>query len=98
MTFYGILTALILSAPVAAFAADATPPATAPASGADAAAAATTVHIGPRWVACTAEIQKLCANIEHGKGKMRACLEGHAADLSEPCKATVAEHAAQHPN
>jgi hypothetical protein len=45
-----------------------------------------------RWAACQTEVQKFCANIEHGKGKMRACLEGHAAELSDGCKARMAEH------
>jgi membrane fusion protein, multidrug efflux system len=39
--------------------------------------------------ACSADIQKLCPNVERGKG-MRACLRANAADLSEECKAATA--------
>ena len=74
--------ALILCAPLAAFAADSAAT-TAPAAGAAS---------KPRWSACTAEVQKFCANIEHGKGKIRSCLEGHATELSGTCKTRMAEH------
>ena len=50
---------------------------------------------GKHWAACQAEITKFCANIEKGKGKMRACLEQHTADLSDGCKTSMAEHAAK---
>jgi cysteine rich repeat protein len=44
--------------------------------------------------ACSADVQKLCGQIERGKGQMRACLEEHASDLSEACRAARAERAA----
>jgi len=69
-----------LSAP-AAFAAD------------DAAPAA--AGTGKHWAACQAEITRFCANIEKGKGKIRACLTEHTADLSDGCKTSMAEHAAK---
>jgi hypothetical protein len=50
---------------------------------------------GKHWAACQAEITKFCANIEKGKGKTRACLNEHTADLSDGCKASMAEHAAK---
>jgi hypothetical protein len=50
---------------------------------------------GKHWTACQAEIQKFCASIEKGKGKMRACLTEHTADLSDGCKTSMAEHAAK---
>jgi len=67
----------------AAFAADDATPAPAPAG------------TGKHWTACQAEITKFCANIEKGKGKMRACLTEHTADLSDGCKTSMAEHAAK---
>ena len=50
---------------------------------------------GKHWAACQAEITKFCSNIEKGKGKMRACLTEHTADLSDGCKTSMAEHAAK---
>ena len=50
---------------------------------------------GKRWTACETEIQKFCSNIEKGKGKLRACLNEHTADLSDGCKASMAAHDAK---
>lgn len=50
---------------------------------------------GKHWTACQAEIQKFCSSIEKGKGKLRACLTEHTADLSDGCKTSMAEHAAK---
>ncbi len=58
----------------------------------DSTAAAST---GKRWAACATELQKFCADIEKGKGKKRACLEQHTADLSDGCKTSLAEHASK---
>jgi len=44
--------------------------------------------------ACSADVQKLCANIERAKGAMRSCLEAHEKQLSDGCKAARAERAA----
>jgi Cysteine rich repeat len=41
--------------------------------------------------ACSADVQKFCANVERAKGAMRSCLEAHQTQLSEPCKAARAE-------
>jgi multidrug efflux system membrane fusion protein len=40
--------------------------------------------------ACAADVQKFCANVERSKDAIRGCLQAHAADLSEACKATTA--------
>jgi flagellar motility protein MotE (MotC chaperone) len=37
--------------------------------------------------ACSADIQKFCAQIERAKGAMRACLQAHANELSAECRA-----------
>jgi hypothetical protein len=44
--------------------------------------------------ACSADVQKFCANIERAKGAMRSCLESHETQLSDGCKAARAERAA----
>jgi Skp family chaperone for outer membrane proteins len=44
--------------------------------------------------ACAADLQKFCANVERGKGAMRACLEEHQTNLSAECTAARAERAA----
>lgn len=46
---------------------------------------------GKRWAACSLEIQKFCGDIERGRGKIRACLDEHTADLSDGCKQRMAE-------
>jgi hypothetical protein len=50
---------------------------------------------GKHWAACQTEIQKFCSTVEKGKGKMRACLTEHTAELSDGCKTSMAEHAAK---
>jgi hypothetical protein len=42
--------------------------------------------------ACKADVEKFCAGVEHGKGKIRECLTQHTADLSDACKQRMAEH------
>lgn len=44
--------------------------------------------------ACATDVQKFCANVEKGKGKMRACLDQHDKDLSATCKEARAARAA----
>jgi hypothetical protein len=35
---------------------------------------------------CQADIEKLCANIETGRGRLRQCLKEHENDLSPECR------------
>jgi hypothetical protein len=44
--------------------------------------------------ACGADVQKLCADVERGKGAIRSCLDTHEKELSSACKAARAERAA----
>jgi len=44
--------------------------------------------------ACSADVQKFCANIERAKGAMRSCLKAHEKQLSDGCKAARAEREA----
>jgi Cysteine rich repeat len=39
--------------------------------------------------ACSADVQKFCADAPRGKGQVRACLETQA-ELSDTCKAAMA--------
>jgi Cysteine rich repeat len=36
--------------------------------------------------ACGTELQQHCAGVQPGDGRIRACVEEHFADFSEPCK------------
>lgn len=41
--------------------------------------------------ACKPDIQKFCANVQPGGGRVAACLREHAADLSPACKQAAAQ-------
>ena len=41
--------------------------------------------------ACAADIQKVCANIEPGNLRIAACLKERLTDLTDVCKARLAE-------
>ncbi len=43
--------------------------------------------------ACATDVQKFCATAEKGRGKMRACLDSHASELSASCQSARAERA-----
>lgn len=86
-----VLAALAMLAPCSAFAADA--PATAAPTASTSSTATPDTNL--RWAACATDLQKFCAGLERGKGKKRACLESHAAELSGGCKARMGEHAAK---
>jgi cysteine rich repeat protein len=44
---------------------------------------------------CKADVEKLCANVERGEGRIVQCLKENEAKLSTPCKAAVAQAQAQ---
>jgi hypothetical protein len=44
--------------------------------------------------ACAADIKKACANVEPGNRRIAACIKEHLAELSDACKARLAEAAA----
>ena len=44
--------------------------------------------------ACRADIKKVCGDIKSGGNRVATCLKEHVADLSDPCKARLAEVAA----
>lgn len=39
--------------------------------------------------ACKSDVEKFCAGVERHKGKIRACLEEHVADLQEGCSTAI---------
>lgn len=48
------------------------------------------VRKGELQAACSADVEKHCANAPRGKGQLRSCLEGHQAELSDACRAAMA--------
>lgn len=47
---------------------------------------------GPVAQACAADIGKFCEGIEHGGGKVRACLEANKDKVTAACQAALASH------
>jgi hypothetical protein len=41
--------------------------------------------------ACATDVQKLCANVERGKGAVVGCLRTHGSELSPECTSARAE-------
>jgi len=41
--------------------------------------------------ACKADVEKNCANIEPGGGRIEACMKEHFADMSDKCKETISQ-------
>jgi hypothetical protein len=39
--------------------------------------------------ACAADIKTLCAGVQPGEGRIRACIKGHFSELSTPCQAVL---------
>ena len=39
--------------------------------------------------ACQADVEKLCKKVKMGEGRIKACLEKHASELSTECKANL---------
>jgi hypothetical protein len=44
---------------------------------------------GPVAVACKDDIAKYCADKEHGRGEVRACLQANKDKLSADCRTTL---------
>jgi hypothetical protein len=44
---------------------------------------------------CKADIEKHCANVEMGEGRILACLSGHDAQVSDGCKKAIADTVAE---
>jgi hypothetical protein len=41
--------------------------------------------------ACRADVQRLCANVQPGEGRIMQCLKQNQAQLSQPCKDAAAQ-------
>jgi hypothetical protein len=69
------------------------------ATGAGSADAATTggAGTGPKKMrhACVADVAKFCKDVPQGRGRIAACLSGHASELSAGCKPAAQEVAAR---
>ncbi len=39
--------------------------------------------------ACAADVQKLCANIQPGGGRIAKCMRDNVDKLSQPCRASI---------
>jgi hypothetical protein len=48
---------------------------------------------GTKHRVCAADVQKFCAGIEHGQGRIRDCLIQHTSELSDACKQRMSERA-----
>jgi Cysteine rich repeat len=46
--------------------------------------------------ACKADIQKLCSGVQHGGGRIRACMKQHEGELSDGCKQAIADAKPDH--
>jgi Golgi apparatus protein 1 len=46
---------------------------------------------GGAMAACKEDARKLCGGVEPGEGRIRECMKAHEADLSDACKAAVAQ-------
>src|SRR5262245_37778229 len=46
---------------------------------------------------CAADVQKFCASVERGGGRIVKCLKDHQAELSSGCKASIASRAQNQP-
>jgi hypothetical protein len=44
--------------------------------------------------ACGAELQKHCAGVEPGEGRLRSCVKDHFTEFSEPCKQALLSNVA----
>jgi len=44
--------------------------------------------------ACAGDVKSLCAGVQPGEGRIKACVKDHFKDLSEPCQAVLLKAAA----
>ena len=53
---------------------------------------------GPRSRPCRPDLQKFCADVQPGGGRIVACLKQHEAELSPACHDAWVAHEQKHPN
>ncbi|HVZ04979.1 cysteine rich repeat-containing protein [Hyphomicrobium sp.] len=80
MKFYLVAAAFMAAGALNAYAAD------------DRANGAPAHVVGTRHGVCSADIQKFCADVEHGKHKIRDCLSQHLSGLAPECKTRIERH------
>jgi hypothetical protein len=44
--------------------------------------------------ACAGDVKSLCAGIQPGDGRVKACIKSHVSDVSAPCQAVLIKAAA----
>ena len=44
--------------------------------------------------ACAGDVKSLCAGVQPGDGRMKACIRSHFSDVSAPCQAVLVKAAA----
>lgn len=50
---------------------------------------ATAAEVPAALEPCTAEVERLCADVAVGEGRLVGCLRAHDLELSEPCRTRV---------
>jgi hypothetical protein len=43
---------------------------------------------------CAGDIKKLCAGLQPGEGRIKACIKSHMAEVSDPCRDAMSRAAA----
>ena len=43
---------------------------------------------------CAGDIKTLCAGIQPGEGRIKACIKSHMAEVSDPCRDAMSQAAA----
>ncbi len=54
-------------------------------------------QLAPAGAACKADVQRLCAGVQPGGGRIRACMRQHQQDLSAGCKAAISHRREEKP-
>jgi Cysteine rich repeat len=44
--------------------------------------------------ACAGDVKSLCAGVQPGEGRVKACIKSHVGDVSAPCQAVLVKAAA----
>jgi hypothetical protein len=44
--------------------------------------------------ACAGDVKSLCAGVQPGEGRIKACIKSHVSDVSAPCQAVLVKAAA----
>jgi hypothetical protein len=56
--------------------------------------ATSSIAQSPTAKACAGDVKSLCAGIQPGDGRVRACIKSHFSDVSAPCQVLLVKAAA----